>query len=237
MRAMEQRLSVSRELVREKMLDLLDASLEEGQGTGGRVGEAGGWLLVHGSVLAQKQDDEFNWLRLSAAGHALISCRRKAAFAMAADHDLSGVAHLCSQLALIYAAMGEEVDGRLLPPECADPILSWRALELAVVGAASEASAALRHNGDKGEAQECRDLGVVLLELGAQMALREGDAKAAHENWAAIAVLEFALPDFDPMRVVPLMHLAALANTLNEIASAYTLGKDFEWAFAGDEET
>jgi len=229
---------ISREEARSKVLDLLELPLGEGRATGSRVGEAGAWLLAHSGILFGERDDDFNWNRLSAVSHVLIACRHKSVFAMAAETDLSGIAWLCTQLAKIYLPVAEEIEDRLPPPEWADPLLSWRALETAVVGAASEASAGLRHGGGASEAQECLELGVVLLELGAHMALRDGDVVVAREIWAGIALLEFPLgDDFDPMRVVPLAHFKGLAATLGEIASAYTLGKDFHWAFASEQET
>jgi hypothetical protein len=141
---------------------------------------------------------------------------------------------MCRQLARIYATVGEEVEGKLPPETWADPRPSWKALELGVVGAASAASAALRYEGGVSEAQECMELAMALLEMGAQMALWEEDFPSAWENWAAIAMSELTLKDFDPMRVVPLSQFKSMAQTLEAIAGAYTLGKGFDWAFSNE---
>lgn len=227
----------SRPLAREKMLGLLELSLAPESDTGNKVGEAAAWLLGHAGAMFQTLGEMEKRHRVCAASHALIACRHKVVFGMAKEQDLSGIVLLCTQLARIYGTIGEEVEGKLPPVEWTDPLPSWKALELGVVGAASEAAAAMRSEGGASEAQECLELGIVLLEMGAQMALRDGDEESALENWAAVSMIEVSAPDFDPMRLVPLAHFKAMARTLEQIASAYALGKDFDWAFSSEEAT
>jgi hypothetical protein len=197
----------------------------------------GAWLLGHAGILAQEHHDDFNSTRLASASHVVIACRQKAAFSLAANIDMGGVVFLCQTLERMYAEAGSEYADRLLPPEWADPLPSWKALEMGVVGAASEASTVLRHGGSPGEMQECLDLGIVLLEMGAHMAWREGDKAVACENWAGILIIELHRDDFDMMRVVPLAQFLPMATTFNKIASAFRLAKDFGWAFASESET
>ena len=134
----------SREQAREKALDLLEMTLAPGNNTGKRVGEAAAWLLAHAGILFEEMGEEANWGRLSTASHALIACRHKVVFGMAAEQDMSGIVFLCQQLAHLYAAVGEETEEKLLGPEWADPRPSWKALEMGVVGAVAAVGAALR---------------------------------------------------------------------------------------------
>jgi hypothetical protein len=222
---------LSREVTRERAIGLLEMSLAPETGAGIKVGETGAWLLAHASLLCQEGGEEATQSRLIAAYFALIACRHKQVFGMAAAKDMEGLVVICRHLARIYAEVGEETAEQLPPAAWADPKPSWKALQLGVVGAASEATAALRTEAGLAEAKECMNLGIVLLEMGAQMALHDDDEVGARENWAAITIAEFPLAEFDPMRVVPLMYFKGMAETLNEIAGAYALGKDFEWAF------